>query len=370
MTELEFGVRLKQYRQQKHLTQQELADQLGVSNKSVSRWESGGYPDITLLLPLSQALGMSTDELLGGQPPAAGSDAVSAQPHLSFLLSLGGGAAFFFLDLALPGLVCYLLYLMALAWGISYQRRCPCRARWFYASGAVMNLFVSMDFLSSFLLLPLALQGDVLLSLLQMLISGQLHTAYLYTCLEHLIPWLFASLVLTGGTQLLALRLGGIALVPPSLRLSRVRPAPSKLLPALAPAFLLGFWCVYCVPFPLPVQLYQQQTRLFLVLWAIVTAAGLLLLTRKRHWWMLFPFFALQTACFHFPRLAEKVRIFSRLTGNLLPADPKYTAAVYVPFRQTGLILFLAWAVLTLLYLLCCHICFKADSEPTEKPAD
>ena len=41
MTELEFGERRKQYRKQKGLTQQELADLLGVSNKSVSRWESG-----------------------------------------------------------------------------------------------------------------------------------------------------------------------------------------------------------------------------------------------------------------------------------------------------------------------------------------
>ena len=49
-----FSDRLKRYRKAKNLTQQELADALGVSNKSVSRWESeGGYPDIPLLVPLA-----------------------------------------------------------------------------------------------------------------------------------------------------------------------------------------------------------------------------------------------------------------------------------------------------------------------------
>lgn len=40
--EQSFSERLKQYRRDKTLTQQELADLLGVSNKTVSRWESGG----------------------------------------------------------------------------------------------------------------------------------------------------------------------------------------------------------------------------------------------------------------------------------------------------------------------------------------
>ena len=47
MNEQNFSERLKTFRKQKGLTQQQLADLLNVSNKSVSRWESmGGYPDI------------------------------------------------------------------------------------------------------------------------------------------------------------------------------------------------------------------------------------------------------------------------------------------------------------------------------------
>lgn len=40
--EQDFSERLKKYRREKNLTQQELADLLQVSNKTVSRWESGG----------------------------------------------------------------------------------------------------------------------------------------------------------------------------------------------------------------------------------------------------------------------------------------------------------------------------------------
>ena len=51
--EQSFSERLKRYRKERNLTQQQLADALGVSNKSVSRWESGGgYPDVPLLVPL------------------------------------------------------------------------------------------------------------------------------------------------------------------------------------------------------------------------------------------------------------------------------------------------------------------------------
>lgn len=46
--EQDFGERLKNYRAARNLTQRELAEQVGVSDKTVSRWESGGgYPGRT-----------------------------------------------------------------------------------------------------------------------------------------------------------------------------------------------------------------------------------------------------------------------------------------------------------------------------------
>lgn len=61
------GVMIKRLREQKNMTQAELADKLCVSDKTVSKWETGkGYPDITLIEPLSEALGISVIELLSG----------------------------------------------------------------------------------------------------------------------------------------------------------------------------------------------------------------------------------------------------------------------------------------------------------------
>ena len=50
------GATIKSLREKRALTQSELASQLNVSDKAVSRWETGkGYPDITLLEPLARA---------------------------------------------------------------------------------------------------------------------------------------------------------------------------------------------------------------------------------------------------------------------------------------------------------------------------
>ena len=62
------GNTIKQLREQRNLTQGELAAQIGVSSKTISKWETGkGLPDISLLQPLAQALGISLIELMNGE---------------------------------------------------------------------------------------------------------------------------------------------------------------------------------------------------------------------------------------------------------------------------------------------------------------
>lgn len=61
------GAVIKELREKNRLTQLELADKLGVSDKTVSKWETAkGYPDITLLEPIAEALSVSVAELLSG----------------------------------------------------------------------------------------------------------------------------------------------------------------------------------------------------------------------------------------------------------------------------------------------------------------
>ena len=58
---------IAQVRKSNGMTQLELAEKLNISNRTVSKWENGdGYPDITLLEKLADALHITVDELLKG----------------------------------------------------------------------------------------------------------------------------------------------------------------------------------------------------------------------------------------------------------------------------------------------------------------
>ena len=60
---------IKTIREAKGMTQAELAARIGVTDKAVSKWETGkGLPDVSLLEPLAAALDTSVIELMNGQP--------------------------------------------------------------------------------------------------------------------------------------------------------------------------------------------------------------------------------------------------------------------------------------------------------------
>lgn len=62
------GQLILQLRKEKNLTQQQLADQLNISNKTISKWECGlGCPDVTLWNDLSSILGADIPRLLQGE---------------------------------------------------------------------------------------------------------------------------------------------------------------------------------------------------------------------------------------------------------------------------------------------------------------
>ena len=63
------GKIIRTLREKKSMTQLELAEKIGVTDKAISKWETGkGLPDISLMEPLSQALEISVMELLSGAP--------------------------------------------------------------------------------------------------------------------------------------------------------------------------------------------------------------------------------------------------------------------------------------------------------------
>ncbi len=68
MDQIKIGRFIAQERKQKNYTQRQLADRLGISDKTISKWERGnGFPEVSLLLPLCEELDISVNELLTGE---------------------------------------------------------------------------------------------------------------------------------------------------------------------------------------------------------------------------------------------------------------------------------------------------------------
>ena len=65
---IKIGKYIAENRKKKNMTQEQLAEKLGVTSKTISRWENGNYmPDISILKPLSEELGITLNDLLSGE---------------------------------------------------------------------------------------------------------------------------------------------------------------------------------------------------------------------------------------------------------------------------------------------------------------
>ena len=94
MDQMKTGKFIAALRKEKGMTQEKLGEKLGVTNKTVSRWENGNYmPDIEMLLLLSKEFDVSINEIISGErlltedfKKAADNNLVAALENSSFTL--------------------------------------------------------------------------------------------------------------------------------------------------------------------------------------------------------------------------------------------------------------------------------------------
>ena len=69
------GNLIRELRLKQNMTQLQLAQQMGISDKTVSKWERGlGCPDVSLLIELASALKVSVEQILSGSPDLPGQE--------------------------------------------------------------------------------------------------------------------------------------------------------------------------------------------------------------------------------------------------------------------------------------------------------
>lgn len=86
MDQKKIGAFIAQCRKEKNLTQMQLAELLEITNQAVSKWENGrGMPDMTLLQPLCDVLGISLNELFSGEHISAEEYKGKAEENISKL---------------------------------------------------------------------------------------------------------------------------------------------------------------------------------------------------------------------------------------------------------------------------------------------
>lgn len=349
-----FGERLKNYRKARSLTQQELAERIGVSDKTVSRWESdGGYPDVPTLVPLAQALGVTVDDLLNTRRPVRALTRTDWQSFLSFAFALGGGVLFFLLKLFVPAFLCYLGYLACLAYGVYLQKYYAYQSRWFLLGEAAVDLGVNLSVLGE----GLSLLAGVTVTL-TVYNQHQWWRRLLSWCLGHFamvgLLGLVLALAVTAVTQYLVWKKGFDGQIPldavsrghggaghayVSGRLRWGWPGLRKSLPALVPLLAGAFWLPAVWEKAMEVggtEPFERQENWFaLCLLALGMLAALPLLKKGFRRWIL-PAWIMTALCSGMLGLRVYSNVWSEGTRRILPNT------VGIPYGADGYIL-LGW---------------------------
>ena len=364
MTELEFGERLKHYRKQKGLTQQELADLLGVSNKSVSRWESGSYPDVATLGPLAAALGVTVDDLLGTSPPIRTLDKSDWQNLLSFAFAIGGGILYFLLVLFTPVPVAYLLYLGAMAYGVYLQKHYTYHSRWFLLSNVVMDFFVNSSVAESLLgLFGLAMFPRIRNLFLNVLFTPVDSTASLAVTVLSLAVYLALCAGLTALTvHLVRKYFGAEGAMTFSLKIERTRMNWRKWVPVGLMGLIAVFWSLYLFTGTaiLPADFYLVQDDIYGLLLLGCALVCILLFNWKGRRRMLLPSLGLVGACWTLTGLLTYRAVYDSALDMVRHSTLSIDS--YHRFGQPSEWLYAALLVYTLIYVLCCHIRLKRSN--------
>lgn len=371
--EQSFSDRLKQYRRDKNLTQQQLADMLGVSNKTVSRWESGGgYPDIPLLVPLARALGVTVDDLLEGEKPIRALSRADWQSLLSFAFALGGGVLFYLLDLFMPMVLCYCAYLGCMAYGVYLQKYYTYHSRWFRIGNALMCLAVNFTFATKTVI---AVAAFVLFGSSQVMMAGSALSLLLNGRDEWILLAVLAdlvcTLVLTAVIQAVVYRWSG----DNDLRLPRpvlVRPPLRRLLPGLVPWLAAAFWLFYERP-GLPAALYEEQEAAFCLCLVILAVLGSLPLLGRGHRRWIPGVWCMTALCWGMIGLRVYKIAWSPVTERIIPYSTTL-GSIYEPLGQASWAMPVAAAVLCALWVLLQCVRFsnveKRASVPPEMPPE
>lgn len=115
MDMIKFGEFLKALRKEKELTQEQLGEKLGVTGKTVSRWETGTYmPPVQCLKLLSEFYGLTINELLAGERLDEASFKKAAEKNIEVVFELSEKSSkridkFFTAGLVLSFVLCSLI---------------------------------------------------------------------------------------------------------------------------------------------------------------------------------------------------------------------------------------------------------------------